>query len=133
MEELITHTQRLSEEAFEHHVITGTWAAKEILSHVAAWDMVFVDLSKSLLRNEPFLDFPAVDTFNRKEVSKRRGLAREDIVGEVRQNRKTYIEVLREIPEEQLLESRGRFTIGGLAQDIVSHDRYHLQQIVSEL
>lgn len=49
IQELIRETEKLSNEAFEIQPITGAWTAKEILSHVAAWDLIFVNLSTIIL------------------------------------------------------------------------------------
>jgi uncharacterized damage-inducible protein DinB len=127
--QLIHEAEHLSEEEFESMHMTGTWTAKEILSHVAAWDLVFMDVSRKLLEGRPPKSLPDFDTFNAREVSKRSSLTRDEIIHEVRQNRKTYEEFLAGLTPEQLFGSTYMFTIGGLAEEIMSHDRHHLQQI----
>lgn len=129
IEELIGDIEQVSEEEFEQQPITGTWAAKEILSHVAAWDVVYVELSKKLLKNGLLPKLPDFDTFNRGEVAKRSRLTREEIINEVRKNRKAYTEFLAGLTEEQLQEVKYNLSVEQLATNIMSHDRYHLQQI----
>ena len=127
--QLIQKTEHLSEEEFESIHMTGTWTAKEILSHVAAWDLVFMDVSRNLLEGRPPESLPDFDTFNAREVSKRSTLTRDEIIHEVKQNRETYKEFLAGLTPEQLFTSTSMVTVGGLAEDIISHDRHHLQQI----
>ncbi len=132
-EELIEEAEKLSKDQFETHKITGVWAAKEILCHVAAWDLVFVELSKKMLKGEPFRGWPDFDDFNAREVSKRKEMSRDEIFKEVGKNRKAYIDFIKGLTDKELQmqhESEGHtFTIKGLAEDIVSHDQYHLQQM----
>ncbi|MBU7018097.1 MAG: DinB family protein [Theionarchaea archaeon] len=129
VEEVIREIQTLSEEEFEKRVITGIWTAKEILSHIAAWDLEFINLSRKVIRDERIQKSSDFDTFNSSEVTKRRTLTREEIINEVKRNRKAYIEFLVKISQEQLNEPRKSFTIERLARDIISHDQYHVQQI----
>ena len=126
---LIRETELLAEEEFDTLTITGTWTAKEILSHVAAWDLIFADMSRKMAKNESIPELPDFETFNSEEVKKRRKCGRRDIVNEVRKNRKAYIQVLDDISEEHMKKSGYAFTIEGLAQDIMSHELHHLKQI----
>lgn len=129
-EDLIGEIEQLSEKEFETTLITGTWTAKDILSHVAAWDIIFVDLSKTLLRGEPLPALPDFDAINAEVVSERRNLSRSQITEEVRKNRKAYTDFIAALTEEQLTEPGGdNHTINGLAENIISHDRHHLWQI----
>jgi hypothetical protein len=129
IEDVIQEVYNLSEEEFETHVITGTWTAKEILSHIAAWDLEFINMSKKIIKGEHIPKFSDFDTFNAREVTKRRTLTRDEIIGEVKKNRKTYIGFLVGMSAEKLTEPKKAFTIESLARDIMSHDRYHVQQI----
>lgn len=129
-EELIKETDQLSDKEFETTVVTGSWTAKEILSHVAAWDLEFVAMSKNLLKGEGLPKNLNFDTFNAREVLKRKNMTRKEIVDEVRRNRKAYTAFISGFTPEQLDEPKGKkVTVGSLADDITSHDQYHLQQI----
>lgn len=129
IEHLVGETEDLTDEAFEHERITGVWATREILCHVAAWDLQFIEMSKSLLKGDRF-QFPDFDTFNAREVEKRKTLSRKEITNEVRKNRALYTTFISAFTEEELSAPRGgRTTVGGLAEDIMSHDKYHLEQI----
>lgn len=130
-EELIQETEKLTEEEFETQIITGTWTAQDILSHVAAWDVAFVEVSTKMANSEEFPGFPDVDEFNARETAKRKGHTRDDIVKEVRKNRKTYTDFLAGLTAEQLRRPGYDFTVERLAENIMSHDRYHLRQITS--
>ena len=129
IEDVIHEVQTLSEEEFENHVITGTWTTKEILSHIAAWDLEFINLSKKIIEGERIPKFNNFDAFNSREVARRRMLTRNEIIDEVRKNRKAYMEFLVGMSPEQLKEPNKAFTIEQLARDIISHDQYHVQQI----
>lgn len=130
VQELIREAEKLSNEAFEIQPITGAWTAKEILSHVAAWDLIFVDLSTTILKGEPLPERPDIDAINAEEISKRRNLNRTKIIEEVRKNRKIYTDFVAALTETQLHEPNTQaFTVEDLARNIVSHDRHHLQQI----
>ena len=128
LEALIDETERFSEEEFETMLITGTWSAKEIMSHIAAWDSKFMGLSKTLLRGES-IRFPNIDAFNAREVSKRCNMNRKELIDEVRRTRRAYVVLLTDVPPEHIEKSKGTYTIGGLASIIISHDKYHLRQL----
>lgn len=129
IEDLIGEVEQLSDEEFEATLITGTWTAKAILSHVAAWDLTFVDLSRGLLRGEPLPGPPDFDEFNAEVVSRRSNMSRSQITEEVRKNRKAYTVFIAALTEEQLTCGEDDYTIKGLARNIISHDRHHLLQI----
>jgi hypothetical protein len=130
IQKLIRETEKLSREVFETQPITGAWTAKEILSHVAAWDLIFVDLSTKILKGEPLPERPDFDIINAEQVSKRRNLDRTKIIGEVNKNRKIYTDFVAALTEKQLYEpNEQNITIEDLARNIISHDRHHLQQI----
>ncbi len=129
IEDVIQEAHNLSEEEFEKRVITGTWTTKEILCHIAAWDLEFINMSKKIINGEHISKFSDFETFNSREVTRRRKLTRDEIIDEVRKNRKAYIEFLVGISPEQLIEPEKAFTVERLARDIISHDQYHMQQI----
>lgn len=129
IEEVIQEIETLTEQAFETHIITGMWTAKEILSHMAAWDLIFTDMSKKMVNGEPLPEKPDFDSLNAQEVEKRQHLTRADIVTEFRKNRKAYINYIASLTEDQLTDRKYPFTLMSLAANIVSHDRHHLQQI----
>ncbi|MBU7047127.1 MAG: DinB family protein [Theionarchaea archaeon] len=129
IEDVIHEVQNLSEEEFENRVITGTWTTKEILSHIAAWDLEFMNLSKKIIKGERIPKFNNFDAFNSREVTKRRTLTRDEIIDEVRKNRKAYVSFLVVMSPEQLKDPKKAFTIERLAREIISHDQYHVQQI----
>ncbi|KYK34878.1 MAG: hypothetical protein AYK19_11580 [Theionarchaea archaeon DG-70-1] len=131
IEKLIQETELLTEEEFETQIITGVWTAKDILSHVAAWDLVFVEMSTKMVNGEELPGFSDFDQFNAREAAKRKSHTRDDIIKEVRKNRKTYTNFLAGLTAEQLRKSGYDFTVESLAENIMSHDRHHLQQIKS--
>ncbi len=132
VEEIILETERLTEKEFESQPMTGTWTAKEILSHIAAWDLEFITLSRKMVKGEPLPNLPDFDTFNAREVSKRSALSRDQLTQELRKNRKMYTTFLVSLSEQQLHESEYDFTVESLARDIVAHDVHHLEQIQSK-
>ena len=134
IDDLLSATENLSNDAFGSKIITGTWTSREILCHVAAWDRVFCEMSKALLDGTPLPPLPDFDTFNAQEVKKRESLTRDEILKEVKKNRAHYIRFIGDVPADQLQDARGQdFTIEGLARDIISHDAYHLHQIRDQL
>jgi hypothetical protein len=128
IEELIQEAENLSEEEFETLQITGVWTAKEILSHMAAWDLFFLDVSGRLVTGKQLPEWPDFDTFNAREVSQRHNLDRDEIIDEVRRNRKAYIDFIATLSGQQL-NTGSNFTVKTLAEDIMSHDEHHLQQM----
>jgi uncharacterized damage-inducible protein DinB len=134
MNEVLASVEHISDKAFNSQVITGRWALREILCHMAAWDCVFMEMSQTLLEDRSIPQLPDFDTFNDKEVKKREHMTRKDIVLEVKKNRAQYIDFVSQLSSDQLQDTKGqRFTIEGLARDIISHDRYHLNQIKNRL
>lgn len=132
VEEIILEIERLTEKEFESQPMTGTWTAKEILSHIAAWDLEFITLSRKMVKGEPLPNLPDFDTFNAREVSKRSALSRDQLTQELRKNRKMYTTFLVSLSEQQLHESEYDFTVESMARDIVAHDVHHLEQIQSK-
>lgn len=115
---------------FESTPVTGTWTAREVLSHMAAWDLYFRDLSKTLKRGDPLPEWPDFNEFNEKAVSERRDESRDQLVEEVRKTRDTYIQFIQELPEDEVFNKGVRkFSIGSLAKDIIDHDKHHLKQL----
>lgn len=128
-ENVIQEIESLTEKTFKTHIITGTWTAKEILAHIAAWDLIFTDMSKKMVNGEPLPEKPDFNALNAQEVEKRQHLTRANMIEEVRKNRKAYINYLASLTEEKLTDKTYTFTILELAESIVSHDNHHLQQI----
>jgi hypothetical protein len=128
-ENVIQEIESLTEKTFKTHIITGTWTTKEILAHIAAWDLIFTDMSKKMANGELLPEKPDFDALNAQEVEKRQHLTRADLIEEVRKNRKAYINYLASLTEDQLTDKTYSFTILELAESIVSHDNHHLQQI----
>ena len=129
VEKLIRKIESLTEEVFKTHIVTGTWTAKEIFAHVAAWDLIFADMSKKMVNGEPLPEKPDFNALNAHEVKKRQHLTRAEMVDEVRKNRKYYMNYLASLTEEQLTDNQYTFTILELAESIIAHDNHHLQQI----
>ena len=129
VEKLIREIESLTEEVFKTHIVTGAWTAKEILAHVAAWDLIFTDMSKKMVNGEPLPEKPDFNALNAHEVKKRQHLTRAEMVDEVRKNRKYYMNYLASLTEEQLTDNQYTFTILELAESIIAHDNHHLQQI----
>lgn len=132
IEEVISEAERLTKKEFKTQPMTGTWTTKEILSHIAAWDLEYITLSRKAVKGEPLPHFPDFDTFNAREVSKRSALSRNQLIQELRKNRKTYTAFLVALSEQQLHESEYDFTVESLARDIIAHDIHHLEQIRSK-
>ncbi len=130
-EDLILEAEKLTEEEFKTQVITGTWTAKDILSHIAAWDLVFLDWSSKIVIGEPLSPLPDYHAVNAAEVARRKSLTKEEIANEIRKNRRAYTEFLAGLTAEQLQlsESRYKFTSESLGHDILAHDVHHLKQI----
>ncbi|MGC1122074.1 MAG: DinB family protein [Candidatus Methanofastidiosia archaeon] len=119
-------------EGFESTPVTGTWTAKEVLSHVAAWDLFFADVSRKMVKGEPLPEWPDFDEFNKKAVSERRNKTKNQLIEEVRKTRGTYMQFIREQPGEEIFNSRGyEFTVGSLTRDIMGHDKHHLKQLTA--
>jgi uncharacterized damage-inducible protein DinB len=134
MDEVLAAIENLSDEAFNSQLITGRWACREILCHMAAWDCEFLEMSRALLDDRPIPQLPDFDTFNEKEVKSREHMSRKEIVMEVKGNRERYVDFISQLSPDQLQDAKGhRFTIEGLARDIISHDQYHLNQIENQL
>ncbi|MBU7033968.1 MAG: DinB family protein [Theionarchaea archaeon] len=120
-------------EKFESTVVTGTWTAREILSHVAAWDLFFADMSKRMVKGEPLPEWPDFDEFNKEAVLERKNKTKDQLVEEVRRARDIYVRFIEEQPGELIFNSRGyEFTVGSLAKDIIGHDNHHLKQLTAQ-
>lgn len=134
IDDLLASIEKYPDETFNSYTVTGTWAAREIFCHVAAWDQVFLAMSTAHLNDEPIPPLPDFDAFNAQEVEKRKGMTRKEIIMEVRKNRAHYIDFISGLVPDQLQDTKGfTFTIEGLARDIISHDQYHLNQIENAL
>lgn len=128
LQKLLQEVEKYTDHEFNTIIITGSWTVKEVLSHIAAWDIEAVNLSKKLLTHNQ-VQWPDFDTFNACAVSKRIKLTREEIIAEVKENRQAYIQFLQGLPDYQL-DSHG---VRNLAEQIVSHDYHHLHQIKDSL
>jgi hypothetical protein len=130
IEDLLEAAQAVK--GFESTPVTGTWTAREVLSHVAAWDLFFTDMSRKMVKGEPLPEWPDFDEFNKRAVSERRNKTKEQLIEEVRKTRGTYIKFIQEKPGEEIFNSRGyEFTVASLARDIMGHDRHHLKQLTA--
>ncbi|MBU7024688.1 MAG: DinB family protein [Theionarchaea archaeon] len=128
IETLLEAAQTIKE--FESTSVTGTWTAKEVLCHVAAWDLFFTDMSRNMVKGEPLPEWPDFDEFNKRAVLERRNETKEQLIEEVRETRGAYIKFIQEQPGEEIFNSRGyEFTVGSLARDIMGHDTHHLKQL----
>ncbi|MGD2246943.1 MAG: DinB family protein [Candidatus Methanofastidiosia archaeon] len=129
LQELLHYIEQVTDHEFNTVTITGSWTAKEVLSHIAAWDITAIQLSKELLTGTQ-VQWPEFDTFNAHAVSERADLTREEIVTEVQENRNTYIQFIQNLTESQLNTKEGGVSVRILAEQIVGHDYHHLQQIM---
>jgi hypothetical protein len=128
LQELLHHIEQLTDHEFNTVTITGSWTAKEVLSHIAAWDIEAIQLSKEVLAGTQ-VQWPEFDTFNAHAVLERADLTREEIVTEVQENRKAYIQFINRLTESQLDTYEEDVSVRILAEQIVGHDYHHLQQI----
>jgi hypothetical protein len=108
----------------------GTWGAREILIHIAAWDREMIPALQRVGRGEPPYapgTYDDADAWNARFVETRLGANASGILAELAANHAAFVAAATALPEEN-------FMSGGGAGDLVSgtttgHYREHAEQI----
>ena len=128
--------QALLKELEPKREIYPEWTVKEFVAHLAGWDDACIASIQAHLRGqEP--GTPAergIDYYNAQSVLERKDLTLEQVTREMNLARDTFIQLIREMPEEKL---QARFilpwaeygTVHDLEEIFSEHEEEHVQEI----
>ena len=87
-------------------VALGTWTAKDLVGHLGAFEVRFVEILTMLLGEEPSTQLRAIspDAFNDDQAAIRRDWSAEAIVGELREAHRRAMVLVPRIPPERWRE-----------------------------
>ena len=107
----------------------GTWGAREILIHIAAWDREMIPALQRVGRGEPPYAAGAYDDgdgWNARFVEARRGANVPGILAELAANHAAFVAAAAALPEEAYIAGGAGDLVSGISTD---HYREHAGQI----
>lgn len=132
----------LPKAAWEQPGACGDWSIKDIITHLASFEAVLLDILRQLTDQDaatPTLDrfFADVSGFNEKEVQARQAQSVASVLGEYNENYAEVMRLIEHIPPDRLLQN-GVLAWYGDAYDledfivytIYGHKREHSAQIL---
>jgi uncharacterized damage-inducible protein DinB len=138
-QEFFEAVESLRKKGKEKETILGNWTLKEALSHIAGWDEESLNATGRILEfNKPeSLDWE-VDDWNAKEVARRKDMAIDEILQEMRKNHNKFLEILSNLEEEQFkspvaAKLRGKdVNILFIVNEVIEHDKEHTRELFSK-
>ena len=115
----------------------GVWSVKDVLAHIAFWELYAVNILRSIARGETPL-LPADDETERKNASVvaqyyQRSLAA--VISDWQQAREDMLDALEDLDDEVLNDpnyfpwSAGRSLLDRIAGNSFDHEQEHIEQI----
>jgi hypothetical protein len=98
--------------------VTGTWAVKDILAHLVAWERLFLDWYYAGVQGCSPAIVPvgmcqsAIDALNQQINEKNRWRSLDDIIAEFHASHQQIVTIIKGIPEEDMFV-HGRFSWTG--------------------
>ena len=134
-EELLMSVEGLSQAGWTTSEVLPGWTAKDVLAHMAAWEMhVAKHLPDLLVDNGLHIVGVEADTFNAEQVALRRESTPHELLQELADSRQRILEALTTANDDDLTQSHavpwGQVTIERWAlQEIYEHDGEHAAQL----
>lgn len=116
--------------------IYPSWTIKQMLAHITGWDDVWLDALQAHIQGYP-LAIPTIhslDQYNEMTVASREGLNYDQTLEEFHQTRQALRELIRQIPEDKILEPitvpwGGKETLDSLVEIFSTHEIEHAHDI----
>lgn len=104
----------LSAEEMTRRGVAGTWSVKDILAHLSAWEMLFLNWYSAGLQGRVPATLPvgmsqkAMDALNQQIYGKNRRRSLDEVLAEFHASHEIIVRVIETIPEEEMF-TQGRF------------------------
>jgi hypothetical protein len=122
--------QGLNEEQMTE-VWLGTWAVRDIVSHISGWHREMIPALERLARGErPIPDgvsYTDVDAWNAKFAAARRGEAVADVLLEFDKSHEDFMHAAAQVPDDRFVEGKTAWKI--VDGNSAHHYREHADQI----
>ena len=85
--------------------VSGTWCVKDIIAHLASFELLLVDVLRSILHgaDTPHLDLWLLsESFNDEQVAARKAKSVAEVLDEYQQTHAQNMELIAQVPEETL-------------------------------
>ncbi len=122
----------LSDEAVLTPGVTGTWSARDLISHVATWDEEALKALPMVLEDKPlprYASIGEIDSFNAREQWRKRGMTLDEVVRDMETTHRRLLSFLRIVPPAAYA-SEGRF-VKRLRLDSYGNYRKHAAGLLS--
>ena len=118
--------ERLTTTDLEATGVTGDWSIKDVVGHVAAWDLALARVV-SARDPGPELTERQIETFNRQQMARRAKRTVAEVLTELEEARRTLRDALQAAPDSS-------FTRGGeMRQRIDTFSVFHHQEHSTEI
>jgi len=124
---------------YADEVFLGTWSIKDLLAHLAGWDLTNLDAAKSILKGELPSFYAHYDrdwaTYNAQLVSKYRQEDLQELITSVKDAHRELIQFLKSIPASEIYKDRGiriegyKVTLERLLQVEKEDEEQHFREI----
>jgi len=128
----------ISLDELETAAVAGDWTPRDVVAHVAARERWVYTVARYLSAGRPVpADLTTIETdrFNAQAVAERRGWPLKRLLDDFIVARRQLVVLLAGVREEQLFREHTvageTWTIAGLAQSLIDHDREHSDQLTS--
>ena len=131
-EKLMTPTRGLPIELLEEPMAEGKWSFRDLVAHLIFWDGLLVRALEEMNYGRNFDWSPYVghfDEWNAKATAKLRTHSLKRMLSELRLTHSTMTEVLRRVPEENLLKE-GKVP-HFMTWILIGHVEHHTPQVVA--
>ena len=126
---------RLDDETVVNATENPSWRVRDILAHLVASEPGMVANARGMIAGSGGVpaDF-RLDDWNARQVAKRAGLSREELLAELAENRRKTIEFLGGVSDDDL-DRRGRhadlteMSVEELLQTMMRHEQGHIAEV----
>ena len=121
----------LTEDQITGNIVAGEWTVKDIVAHLAAWQMEALRAIEQAERGEesgPLID-ESVDEWNQRRVEERRRLPLVDVIQEFTESHDELLAALERWPEDTVPLGPAGWDEDCRLWWLTEHDREHLDAI----
>ena len=116
--------------------LVDKWSKKEILAHITGWYEEGVDATPKILGGEKPNSFRlSVNSYNKRSVEKRKNKSTENIIEEMKNLHKKWIEQVKKLNEDQITSFYGtklgkkQINLLWMINEAISHDNAHANEL----
>lgn len=116
--------------------LVDKWSKKEVLAHIAGWYEEGVGATPKILRGEKPNSFRlSVDGYNKRSVEKRKNKSIKNILEEMEDLHKKWIELVKKLNEDQITSFYGtklgnkQINLLWMINEAISHDNAHAEEL----